>query len=129
MSLHNMGEASRVPTAMLGTSTEAPKAEAKKFDSGKADLSLNPLVALEQMARAFMLGEKKYGRYNYTAGMDASRLTGAALRHIGQWNDGEEFDPESGASHLGHALACIAMLLHQQQLGTLKDNRRTKESK
>ena len=100
--------------------------EGKKFDSGKVGLSLNPMVALEQMARAFMLGEKKYGRYNYTAGMDASRLVGACLRHVHQWNDGEDNDPESNASHLGHALACLAMLLHQQQLGTLKDNRRKK---
>ena len=101
--------------------------EAKKFDGGKADLSLNPLIAIEQMARAFMLGEKKYGRYNYTAGMDASRLIAATLRHVHQWQDGEDNDPESGASHLGHALACIAMLLHQQQLGTLRDNRRGKK--
>ena len=130
--LHTLGKLERermsdIPGAMRGSTVEAPKAEAKKFDTGKADLSLNPLIALEQMARAFMLGEVKYGRYNYTAGMDASRLVGAALRHVHQWNDGEDLDPESKASHLGHALACIAMLLHQQQLGTLKDNRRGKK--
>lgn len=97
--------------------------EAKKYDAGKADLSLIPTVAIEQMARAFMLGEKKYGRYNFYKGMEASRLTAAALRHIHAWNEGEELDPESGYSHLGHALACIAMILKQQELGTLKDNR------
>lgn len=99
--------------------------EAKKDDSQKIDLSLNPKVALEQMAVAFMLGEKKYGRYNYTAGMDASRLIGACLRHVHTWMDGEDTDAESGGSHLGHALACLAMVLHQAELGTLKDNRRS----
>ena len=103
---------------------------AKKLDTNKADLSLLPLVALEQMARAFMFGEKRYGRYNYTAGFNSHRLVAAALRHITQWQDGEDNDPESGASHLGHALASIAMLLHTIQLGTNVDTRYKKpESK
>lgn len=120
----------------VNSTNTAPVAEAKsassgavKHDTGKADLSLNPLIAVEQMARAFQLGEKKYGRYNYCAGMDASRLVAATLRHVHQWMDGEDLDSESNASHLGHALACLAMLLHQQQLGTLRDNRRGKEKK
>lgn len=97
--------------------------DAKKLDTGKPDLSLNPKVALEQMAFAFQYGEKKYGRYNYTAGFESHRLIGAAMRHLTQWQDGEDQDPESGASHLGHALASIAMLLHTIELGTNRDTR------
>lgn len=98
---------------------------ARKDDSYKADLSLCPLVALEQMARAFMLGEKKYGRYNYlNGGMDSHRLVAACMRHVLQWQGGEELDPESGHSHLGHALACLAMLLDQQKHNVLQDTRR-----
>lgn len=95
----------------------------KKFDSGKPDLSLIPLSALIEEAKGFMLGERKYGRYNYSEGMEASRLVGAALRHILAWQQGENQDPESGASHLGHARCCLAMLLECERLGTLKDNR------
>lgn len=95
----------------------------KKHDSGKTDLSLVPIAALEQEALGFMLGERKYGRYNYLKGMEASRLVAAALRHIHAWNAGEELDPESGASHLGHARCCLAMILDCQKAGTLKDNR------
>ncbi len=94
-----------------------------KHDSGKADLSLIPLVAIESEARALGFGEKKYGRYNYTAGFESSRLTSAALRHIYQYNNGVTLDDESGLHHLGHARACLAMLLHCEQLGTLRDNR------
>lgn len=96
---------------------------AKKFDQGKPDLSLIPMAALIETAKGFMLGEKKYGRYNYTSGLEASRLIGACLRHTHLWLEGEDLDPESGASHLGHAICCLAMVLHCQQLGTLKDNR------
>ena len=103
---------------------ELPETQkALKFDNNKVDLSLNPLIALEEMAKAFMLGEKKYGRYNFYKGMEATRLLSAALRHLQAWNDNEDNDKESGNSHLGHALACIAMLLQQQKLGTLIDNR------
>lgn len=99
----------------------------KKDDSTKADLSLVPRVALEECARAFMLGEKKYGRYNYCKGHEASRLIAAAQRHLTSWFDGEDNDQESGRTHLGHALACVSMILRQQELGTLIDNRYKKE--
>lgn len=94
-----------------------------KHDSGKPDLSIVPLIAIEQEARAFSFGEKKYGRYNYTAGFETSRLVSAALRHIHAYNSGEQVDGESGLHHLGHARACLAMLLHCEELGTLTDNR------
>lgn len=97
--------------------------EAIKHDSGKPDLSLIPLSALVEEAKGFQLGEKKYGRHNYKSGMESHRLVGAALRHILAWESGEDLDPESGASHLGHARCCLAMLLEQQRLGTLKDTR------
>lgn len=95
----------------------------KKFDTGKPDLSLIPYVALAEEAKGFMLGEKKYGRYNYTEGMEVTRLTSAALRHIYQWLAGEDTDSESGANHLGHARCCLAMLLDTMARGTAIDNR------
>lgn len=96
----------------------------KKFDNGKADLSLIPLSAMEEEAYAFMLGEQKYGRYNYCEGLESHRLVAAALRHILQYQNGEDLDSESGRSHLGHARACLAMLIHCERIGTLKDTRR-----
>lgn len=97
--------------------------EAAKNDSEKADMSLNPYPALVAMARAFMVGEKKYGRYNYYKGHKASKLIAAAIRHLSAWNEGEENDPADGQPHLGSAMACCAMIIKQQQLGTLKDDR------
>ena len=106
--------------------TYVPESAAKsgtKHDTGKADLSLVPVVAIEAEAKALMFGEKKYGRYNYTQGFETSRLVAACLRHVLAYQDGENTDPESGLSHLGHARACLSMLLHCDQLGTLRDNR------
>lgn len=100
------------------------KTEGLKFDSGKPDLSLCPLVALEEMAKAFMVGEQKYGRHNYLKGMDVHRLVAAAMRHLMAYKEGEDLDPETGVTtHLGHALACLAMILDMKKHNTLKDTR------
>lgn len=107
----------------------APVATAAKNDQAKPDLSLIPQVLLVEIAKAFMVGEKKYGRYNYTKGHNASQLVAAALRHLTAWNDGQEYDPTDGQHHLGSVGACIGMILRQQELGTLKDNRFKKDEK
>lgn len=96
---------------------------AKKNDQKKPDVSLIPYVALVKMSEAFMVGESKYGRYNYTRGLKSSQLIAAAMRHLAKFNDGEDFDSEDGQHHLGSVMACCAMLLRQQELGTLEDNR------
>jgi hypothetical protein len=94
-----------------------------KHDAHKPDLSLVPLVAIEQLAQALMYGEKKYGRYNYTKGFNSNRLIAATLRHVHAWNSGEDNDKESGLSHIAHALAGLSMLLDCQRVGTLTDGR------
>jgi hypothetical protein len=94
-----------------------------KYDAGKPDLSLCPRAALEAMALAFMVGERKYGRYNYLKGFDVHRLVAAALRHLTAYNEGEDIDQEYGTPHLGHALASIAMILDMEKNGTLRETR------
>lgn len=94
-----------------------------KHDQGKPDLSLIPYVALVEEAKAFMIGEKKYGRYNYCKGHKASQLIAAMLRHATAYFNGEEVDPVDGQHHLGSVRACAAMLLRQAELGTLNDDR------
>jgi hypothetical protein len=39
------------------------------------------------------------------------RYYAAALRHLPAWRGGEELDPESGLTHLAHALANAAFLM------------------
>lgn len=97
--------------------------KASKNDSDKIDLSLIPAIALKEEAKAFMVGEKKYGRYNYTKGHKASQLVAAAMRHLTAWNEGEECDPIDGQHHLGSVRACCAMIIRQMELGTLTDDR------
>lgn len=96
---------------------------AKKETKDKPDLSHIPYCAESELAKAMQYGTKKYGRYNYCKGHDLTQLVAAAKRHLGKYLEGEDCDNESGVHHLGHVMANCLMLLHQGELGTLRDDR------
>src|SRR5271165_3792985 len=92
--------------------------------SKKVSVTKFPLIALLHGAYAMMDGAKKYGPYNWrTKDIQASIYVDAALRHIGAWFEREEIAEDSGVSHLGHALACIGLLIDAQEGGNLIDDR------
>lgn len=82
-----------------------------KFDSGKLRYSLVPPVAIEAMAKVLTYGAKKYKPNNWQKADDFDRYTDALYRHLEAWRNGQEFDEESGLSHLSHALTNIAFLI------------------
>lgn len=81
-----------------------------KYDGGKPGLDLIDRSWLIETAKVLDFGAKKYAAYNWRGGIQYSRLTGAALRHILAFNDGEDNDPETGLSHLAHASCCLMFL-------------------
>lgn len=89
-------------------------------------LHLIPGPALIHCALAMMDGARKYGPYNFRdEGVGAGTYVSAAERHLRDWLDGEETAPDSNVHHLGHAMACIAILLDAQAIGNLVDDRPT----
>lgn len=106
------------------TTKKQKKLAGKKFDSNKIDLSLLPRKAKEGIAKAFMDGEKKYGRYNFRNGMEWSRIIGAVDRHLTAFNDGEDLAEDSQLNHLYHAGAGIMMLIEYYEYNLGLDNRR-----
>lgn len=99
------------------------KVEGVKHDQEKPDLSLVPGEFSAEVARGFMYGATKYGRYNYLNGMDWHRVIAAVKRHVDAFQEGEDNDPESGVSHLGHAACGLAMLLVYNKRGIGTDTR------
>lgn len=98
--------------------------KAKKFDSGKPPMALIPPAGEVHEALAMANGQVKYGTHNYLqGGLTALQLLSAAKRHINAFIQGEEIAADSGVHHLGHARACLGMLLQLQALGTLVDDR------
>lgn len=87
-------------------------------------LHLIPSTAQIHVALAFMDGARKYGPYNWREkGVGAGTYISAAKRHIADWLDGEENAGDSGVHHLGHAVACLMILMDAQAVENLVDDR------
>lgn len=96
---------------------------AQKHDQEKTRLELLPPDALELAGRVLTFGARKYAAWNWAQGLDWSRLYGAALRHLNAWWGGEGKDPETGHSHLGHAICCLLFLAASEVRGLGRDDR------
>jgi hypothetical protein len=97
-----------------------------KYDQGKPDMSLIPYDPVKEIAKVFMFGQKKYGRWNYLNGMKWSRIIGAMERHIGKFKNREDFDDESKLLALAHIGCCVIILLMYQIFGLGEDDRAPK---
>jgi hypothetical protein len=95
----------------------------RKDDQGKPQVHLVPPEYVYAAARAFTFGAAKYAKWNWTKGLDWTRISDAAHRHLFAFMHGEEKDPESGLSHLDHLAACVAMLVAHAERGLGTDDR------
>lgn len=90
----------------------------------KVSISKIPASALIHEANAMADGARKYGPFNWRKNkVIASIYVDAALRHISSWFDGEELAEDSGVHHLGHARACLAIIIDAMETGNLVDDR------
>lgn len=90
----------------------------------KVDPSLVPPSAKLYLAAGFADGAAKYGPYNWRENAVRARVyIAAAMRHLDQYLDGENRDPLSKVPHLGHAMACLAILADATETGNLIDDR------
>jgi len=99
-------EAAKSASAALGV----------KHDSDKPRWSLLPFKALQEVVEVLTFGAKKYAADNWKYVPNArERYIDAAYRHLADWNSGEKKDPETGKSHLAHAVCCLLFLLWFEQ--------------
>jgi hypothetical protein len=97
--------------------------EGKKHDQEKIRMDLVPPEAVEALATVLTFGADKYGDRNWELGMSWGRVFGALMRHMWAWWKGEGVDPETGMSHLWHALCCIAFLVAYEERNIGTDDR------
>lgn len=85
---------------------------------------LIPFDALEEVARVYGEGAKKYEDDNWLKGYRWRLSLGALLRHVARFMCGEDRDRETGCLHLAHAAwHCLTLITFMQRgLGT--DDRR-----
>ncbi len=86
----------------------------RKDDQGKLQWSLLPWAALRPVVQVLMFGAEKYGVGNWKhVPNPQARYWNAAMRHMLAWWTDEKNDPETGQSHLAHAVCCLLFLLAQ----------------
>ena len=114
---------SAAPPPNTPLSNEKPTNPKDMIATNKVPFHLWPETASAYGALAMAEGAMKYGRSNWRhSGAKASVYYDAARRHLNAWFEGEDFDA-SGAPHLAHVLACVAILVDSIEAGNLHDDR------
>lgn len=83
---------------------------ALRFNEEKLKWSLVDFDSLEDMVRVLEFGAKKYAENNWKKGLKTTEVVESMMRHMTAYLRGEDLDPESGLSHIGH-IQCNAMFL------------------
>lgn len=90
----------------------------------KPPLSTLPCPVLFEVGNALLEGGCKYRRHNYRlAGVRASIYYDAAMRHLMQWWEGEDFDRDSGVHHVSKAIAGLIVLRDTMMRDMCQDDR------
>lgn len=92
---------------------------------------LIPVVPLTILAELYGFGAMKYEDRNWERGYEWSKSYAALQRHATAWWGGEDFDAESGLSHMAsvawHAFALLEFMSRPQQYGQYDDRPRTSQ--
>jgi hypothetical protein len=99
-----------------------------KFDQDKVRMELLPPTALSDVAEVLTYGARKYDPYNWAKGMSWLRVMGAAQRHLNAFAKGESADPETGLSHVAHAVCNLMFLLEYEHFHPELDDRYGKKA-
>jgi dATP/dGTP diphosphohydrolase len=91
----------------------------------KMPFSVLPWRVLCGVALAMLEGACKYGRHNYrAAGVRASVYFDAVVgRHLTDWWEGVDIDPDSGLHHIDKAIAGLMVMRDSILQGNFTDDR------
>lgn len=115
-------------TESVAPSVEDPNVKAtnpkEAMGDKKVPLWLCSPIAEAHWSAAQVAGLLKYGAWNWrAAGVRTSTYLSAIKRHQARYANGERYDPVDGTHHLGHIMACCAILLEAEAIGKLNDDR------
>jgi hypothetical protein len=82
--------------------------KAMRHNGGKPKWSLVHFDSMLPMVEVLEFGANKYSPNNWMKGLDKKEILESTMRHLAALMDGEEVDPESLLSHMGH-IQCNAM--------------------
>lgn len=83
-----------------------------KDTKGKAKWDLLPWDLVEQTVDVLTFGADKYAPESWRQETKSDDYFAALMRHIVAYRKGEVIDPESGKTHLAHAM-CNLIFIHE----------------
>lgn len=90
----------------------------------KVAFSVVPAEVMAEVALGLMEGARKYGRHNYReAGVTASVYYDATFRHLTDWWEGTDIDPDSDLNHITKAITSLVVLRDSMIYGNWEDDR------
>jgi hypothetical protein len=92
------------------------KPTAARFSKGKIRHDLIPPWAIEEIAKVYTYGCKKYDDDNWRKGMCwKEKVIGPLDRHLNKWLRGEKLDDESNCHHLAMVIwQCITLMIYEK---------------
>lgn len=98
--------------------------KALRYNDGKKRYDLLEPFAIDKLVEVFTFGAKKYADHNWLKGLKWSNITSSLKRHLAAYEQGEDFDKESGLLHIQHvAWNAMALLSHYKYHPQLDDRR------
>lgn len=90
----------------------------------KAPMSTVSAAVLAEVGVAMLEGASKYGRHNYRAvGVRSSVYYDATMRHLMDWWEGVDIDPDSNMHHITKAITSLVVLRDAMIQGMVTDDR------
>lgn len=83
-----------------------------RYNSNKRPWGLLSWPALAVLVDVLAFGAKKYAAWNWSKGLSWTETFESMQRHLVAWYSGEDVDPETGISHMGHVLCNAMFLMH-----------------
>lgn len=96
---------------------------AARYNAGKPPLSMVESSLIEEVAKVLDFGSRKYSRNNWRKGLKFNSVIDSILRHLLAFKDGQDLDPESGLSHLGHIGCNLQFLIYYMKNNKDMDDR------
>jgi len=100
------------------------KETAARFSKGKIRHDLIPLNPIEELAKVYSYGTRKYDADNWLKGLKwRENVIGPMLRHMWKWIRGEKIDDESGCHHLAMVVWQCFCLMEYERCSIGSDDR------
>lgn len=109
------------PSSMTDTKPTNPK---DIVGIRKAPMSTVSAAVMAEVGVAMLEGALKYGRHNYRkVGVRASVYYDGTMRHLMDWWEGCDTDPDSGMHHITKAITSLVVLRDAMLQGKCEDDR------